>query len=53
MKTTMYLLSFILIATLSLSCTVDDAVEEGIEYENQAFTDYGEADTPFDDDRER
>ena len=51
MKTTMYLLSFILIATLSLSCTVDDSVEEGIEYETRKI-DSGEEDTPIDNDRD-
>ena len=53
MKTSMYFLCISLFITLSFSCTTEDPVEEGLQYEEQVQLEYGEGETPYDNDRDR
>jgi hypothetical protein len=53
MKTAMYFLCMTLLITLSFSCTTEDSVEEGLQYEEQVQMEYGEEETPYDNDRVR
>ena len=53
MKLTTYLFAIFLVVNLFTSCTPNDSVEEGLEYESQSHLEYGEEDTPMDNDRVR
>ena len=53
MKTAMYFLCIGLFITLSFSCTAEDPVEEGLQYEARVQMEYGEEETPYDNDRDR
>ena len=51
MKTAMYFLCIGLFITLSFSCTAEDPVEEGLQYEAQKIDSGGE-ETPIDNERD-
>ena len=51
MKTAMYFLCMTLLITLSFSCTTEDPVEEGLQYQTQKI-DSGEEETPIDNERD-
>ena len=52
MKLTTYLFAIFLVVNLFTSCTPNDSVEEGLEYESQSYVDSGgEDDTPLDNEK--
>jgi len=52
MKLTTYLFAIFLVVNLFTSCTPNDSVEEGLEYESQSRLDSGgEEDTPLDNEK--
>lgn len=53
MKLTMYVFAIFLMINLFSSCTPDDSVEVGLNNESQSATEYGEEETPMDNDRVR
>ena len=51
MKLSTYLFAIFLVVNLFTSCTPNDSVEEGLQYESQSRLEFGEDDTPLDNEK--